>query len=156
VAKALVFGSLGLLLVFGSALSILMGGLSWFAKVADDPVLRILGVSLVVVAGLFGLLFIAAPHVTAWAASKRRDVLGPRQIRIGADGLHVVTQSLTSVVAWSGLTRVEVLQGDVHLYLSASEAVLIPGHAFETLHEREAFVKECATRLAADRITKSD
>ena len=132
------------------------GGLGWLSALSSDPLLRGLISVLVLVACLVGLTLVAGPWLDVWRASRRRDVLGPRRIRIGVDGVHVVTQNLTSVVGWGGIARVEDSLGDVQLFLDDSAAILVPARAFAAAADRDAFVDECRLRAAADRITCAD
>jgi hypothetical protein len=153
---ALLLGGLGSFVVLALALTKLEGSASWLAELGDDPLLRVLLVLLLGVLGLLAAFSLAQPRLTVWAAARRRDVLGPRRLRIGDDGIHLVTRNLTSVIAWSGVSRVERCDGDVHLYISDAEAVLVPQRAFPTTDDRDGFVEACLHHMAAERITRAD
>lgn len=124
------------------------GGVGRIAGLADVPLLR----TLVPVALMLGALVLVMkysfPHIATWQAQRSKHAMGPRRVRLGEDGMHLVANHSTSVIAWSGIDSVEESGDDLMVMLSQFAGLIIPGHAFETGADRARFLARARDYLA--------
>ena len=122
------------------ALAAIDGGVDRLAGVADVPLFRTLVPVILMLGALVIVMKLAFPQIVTWQAQRSKHAMGPRRVRLGEDGMHLVANHSTSVIAWSCIETVEESGDDLMIMLSQFEGLIVPGHAFESSEERARFL----------------